>query len=190
MVRINVEDVQRDQPDASVGDNTEVFVRELTECQDEMLVFIRVMCGNHHLASDIRQAVNMVLWGKRKSFVPGTNFRGWAYRIAQFEVKAHLRRLKRENTTSFTPALLDLIAAELPEVLDELPERRLALARCMENLTPKDSQLIHHRYWHNGSLDQLARATGRSVGTLKARLFQLRAALRNCVRQHLPEIQA
>ena len=168
-------------------DDIEGFVQELTGCQDDLIVFIRALCGDFHLAADIRQEVNMVLWRKRGKFTPGTSFRSWAYRITHLEVKSHFRKKHRRQTTSLEPELIDYFAAELPEALDELPERRKALAGCMERLTPKDHELILHRYWSEGSLETLASDTGRSVGTLKARLFQLRTALRHCIRERLIE---
>ncbi len=54
------------------------FVQELTGCQDDLILFIRTLCGDFHLAADIRQEVNMVLWNKRRKFTPGTSFRSWA----------------------------------------------------------------------------------------------------------------
>lgn len=57
----------------------------------------------------------------------------------------------------------------------------------MERLTPKDQELLRHRYWSENSLETLATKTGRTLGTLKARPFQLRTALRLCIREHLSE---
>ncbi len=132
----------------------------------------------------------MVLWRKRGKFTPGTNFRSWAYRIAHIEVKNYFRQSKRRPVTALDPELLDCFAAELPESLDELPERRQALQGCMELLTPKDHELIRHRYWTEGSLEILATSSERSIGTLKARLFQLRTALRLCISERLLEVRA
>ncbi|HEX7260507.1 MAG TPA: sigma-70 family RNA polymerase sigma factor [Luteolibacter sp.] len=166
-------------------DDVDEFVRQLTGCQDDLIVFIRILCGDYHVAADIRQEVNMVLWNKRRKFQPGTSFRSWAYRIASIEVKAHFRKRKRRPITSLEPELVDCFAAELPEHMGELPERRVALTGCLERLTPKDRELLHHRYWSEGGLESLATSTERSVGTLKARLFQLRSALRMCIRERL-----
>jgi len=171
-------------------EDIDAFVQQLTGCQEDLILFIRTLCGDFHLAADIRQEVNMVLWRKRRKFTPGTSFRNWAYRIAHLEVKASLRQHKRRPITALDPELLDCFAAELVATLDELPERRLALAGCMERLTPKDHELIRQRYWSEGSLGSLATATGRSVGTLKARLFQLRSSLRLCIQQRLKEMPA
>lgn len=166
-------------------DSLEEFVHELTRCQGDLFYFIRALCGDPHAAADIRQAVNMVLWRKREKFRSGTSFKNWAFRIAQLEVMTYLRRKKKERTVNFDADLVECFASEMPAVIDELPERRMALVECLKKLTPKDDELIRHHYWSGGSLEALARATERSVGTLKARLFQLRGNLRRCIRVQL-----
>src|SRR5688572_5882066 len=166
-------------------DNLEDFVQELTRCQGDLFYFIRALCGDPHAAADIRQAVNMILWRKREKFRPGSSFKNWAFRIAQLEVMTYLRRKKKDRSVCFDADLIECFASEVPAVIDELPERRLALAECLKKLTPKDDELIRHHYWSGGSLETLARATERSVGTLKARLFQLRGNLRRCIRVQL-----
>jgi RNA polymerase sigma-70 factor (ECF subfamily) len=171
--------------DCSKTDDLEDFVTAMTGCQADLLVFIRMLCRDPDLAQDILQAVNVTLWRKRDAFTPGTNFRNWAYRVADFEVRSQLRKLRRRQCLPLDGPLLERIAGELPDAVDELPERRVALARCMERLNARDLELIRHRYWTDGSLESHAASTNRSVGTLKARLFQLRSLLRQCVRQRL-----
>jgi RNA polymerase sigma-70 factor, ECF subfamily len=166
-------------------DAVDEFVRELSLCQVELFYFIRTLCGDMHAALDIRQAVNMVLWKKREKFRPGSSFKSWAFQIAQREVKHYLRTQRRSRLIAFDEKLLDLFAEEFPEVANELPERRQALAGCLRKLTPKDEQLIRHRYWSGKPLDVLANDTSRSVGTLRARLHQLRASLRRCIENQL-----
>lgn len=166
-------------------DSIEEFVHELTRSQSDLFFFIRALCGDPHAAADIRQAVNMILWRKREKFRPGSSFKNWAFRIAQLEVKSYLRQRKNSRVVTFDADLLECFAEELPATIDELPERRLALAECLKKLTPKDDELIRHHYWSGGTLANLARATERSVGTLKARLFQLRSSLRQCIRGQL-----
>jgi RNA polymerase sigma-70 factor (ECF subfamily) len=166
-------------------DSTEEFVHELTRSQNDLFFFIRALCGDAHAAADIRQAVNMILWRKREKFRPGSSFKNWAFRIAQLEVKSYLRQRKNSRVVTFDAELIECFAEELPATIDELPERRLALAECLKKLTPKDDELIRHHYWSGGTLATLARATERSVGTLKARLFQLRSSLRQCIRGQL-----
>lgn len=161
------------------------FVSELTRCQMDLFYFIRALTGDMHAAYDIRQAVNMVLWKKRENYRPGSSFKNWSFQIAQLEVKNHLRKQRKSPLVNFDDKLLDLFTTEFAETLDELPERRAALSNCLAKLTPKDTELLRHRYWSSGSLETLAQRTHRSVGTLKARLHQLRALLRRCIEGQL-----
>ncbi|BCX48853.1 hypothetical protein HAHE_27610 [Haloferula helveola] len=171
-------------------DSLDEFVQELTNSQSDLFFFIRALCGDPHAAADIRQAVNVILWRKRAKYRPGSSFKSWAFRIAQLEVKAYMRKSRRQKSTAFDEEFIECLASEMPEVIDELPERRVALTRCLGNLTEKDDELIKHHYWSSSSLDVLARATNRSVGTLKARLFQLRASLRRCIQKQLRHSEA
>jgi RNA polymerase sigma-70 factor, ECF subfamily len=163
------------------------FVHELTLHQDDLFFFIRALCGNSESAADIRQAVNVVLWKKRSHFKLGTSFKNWSFRVAELEVKVFLRKRRRDGLLLFEPDIMETFLRELPEFSDQLPERRSALSECLKGLTPKDAELLRHRYWQSGSLEQLALATNRSVGTLKARLFQLRARLRLCISKRLED---
>ena len=166
-------------------ENIEEFVQELTRHQVDLFYFIRALAGDVHAAYDIRQAVNMVLWKKRHKYRPGSSFKAWAFQVAQNEVKIHLRRQRRSMLVSFDNKLLDLFVTEFTDFSDELPERRRALSNCLRMVTPKDEELLRHRYWSGGSLEALATSTRRSTGTLKARLYQLRASLRKCIELQL-----
>jgi RNA polymerase sigma-70 factor (ECF subfamily) len=168
------------------GDETiDEFVQELTRYQVDLFYFIRALTGDMHAAYDIRQSVNMVLWNKRENYQSGSSFKAWSFKIAQYEVKEYLRKQKASRIISFDQKLLELFADEFIEATDELAERRQALSTCLKKVTPKDGELLRHRYWSGASLEELAHDTKRSVGTLKARLFQLRAALRRCIDDQL-----
>ena len=167
------------------SDSIDEFVQELTRHQVDLFYFIRALAGDPHAAYDIRQAVNMVLWKKREKYRPGSSFKNWSFHIAQLEVKSYLRKQRRSRVIAFDNKLLDIFATEFEEFSNELPERRRALANCLRKVTPKDEELLRHRYWTGGSLQSLATATERSVCTLNARLHQLRASLRRCIEDQL-----
>jgi RNA polymerase sigma-70 factor (ECF subfamily) len=167
------------------SDSIDDFVKELTHHQVDLFYFIRALVGDAHAAYDIRQLVNVVLWKKREKFRLGTSFKNWAFQIAQLEVKSYLRKQRRSRVISFDHKLLDMFATEFSDFADELPERRRALANCLRKVTAKDEELLRHRYWTGGTLESFAVATERSVGTIKARLHQLRASLRRCIESQL-----
>lgn len=165
----------------------DAFVQELTRHQEELLVVIRSFCGDPVVASDIRQAVNVVLWKKRAKFKLGTNFRAWAFGIARLETRAYFRKRKKEEFVALDPDLMASMTEELEEVSAEFEQRKRALRQCLELLTEKDTELVRHHYWKRGTLQALAEATGRSSSTLRARLHQVRTNLRRCVNRRIAD---
>ena len=86
--------------------------------------------------------------------------------------------------------ILDQAIHPLPDLAACFGERGVlvelqALDRCLEKLSPHDLDLVRTRYASDRGLDDYARSLSRSSGTMKARLFKIRAALRRCVESSL-----
>ena len=161
------------------------FVEELTRHQGDLKLIIRGLCGDPDAVDDIQQSVNVVLWKKRNKFQIGTSFKSWAFRVAQTEVKAYFRETKKRKEFLFKPEVAEIFSKNLESLGHEVDDRAQALRRCLTKLSSKDYQLIQHRYWGEARLKSLAEARGRSLGTLKARLHQLRQKLKVCVSHQL-----
>lgn len=169
---------------------SEEFVRELTNHQTAMLAYIRSLAPGGSGARDLLQEVNITLWQKREVFELGSNFKAWAFQIIRYHLLNHRRRLLAHGWLVFDDDLLERMTPEIEADPDELEERHLALRKCLRRLRPQDRELLHHRYATSSSLGAYAAATRRSTGTLKAVLFNLRAALRRCIERQLQETTA
>jgi RNA polymerase sigma-70 factor (ECF subfamily) len=167
------------------GADSEEFVRELTNHQTSMLAYIRSLAPGGSGARDLLQEVNITLWQRRDSFELGTNFKAWAFQTIRYHILNHRRRLVSQGWLVFDDDLLERMSPQFEVEPDELEERHLALRRCLQRLRPKDRELLHHRYATSGSLQEYAAKTKRSAGTLKAVLFNLRAALKRCIERDL-----
>lgn len=135
--------------------------------------------------SDVLQETNLILWEKRATFLPGTNFRAWACAVARYEVKSHRRKMLRLGMTMLDEELAEQLAAHCEAAPDEVDGRLRALDQCLGRLEEKDRQLIEHRYFSASTLDEFATRSGRSVDSLRVTLFRIRAALRNCINGQL-----
>jgi RNA polymerase sigma-70 factor (ECF subfamily) len=169
---------------------SEEFVKELTNHQTAMLAYIRSLCPGGSGARDLLQEVNITLWQKRDAFEIGTNFKAWAFQTIRYHLLNHRRKLVTKGWLVFDDDLIDRVSLDAdgdPEELEELEERHLALRECLKKLRPQDRDLLHHRYATDASLREYAMATRRSSGTLKAILFNLRAALKRCIERQLCE---
>ena len=175
-----------EKPDESETSNaSDEFVSLLTDHQSPMLAYICSLAPGGNGARDLLQEVNITLWNKRETFQLGTNFKAWAFQTIRYHILNHRRRLTSQGWLVFDNDLIERMSPGYEDEPDEMEERRLALRCCLMKLRPKDRELLHHRYAESSSLHSYASATRRSVGTLKAVLFNLRAALRRCIERQL-----
>ena len=161
------------------------FVGMLTSHQTSMLAYIRSLAPGSSGARDLLQEVNITLWQKRDTFELGTNFKAWAFQTIRYHMLNHRRRLISQGWLIFDDDLIERLSPEFEIEPDDLEDRHLALRTCLQRLRPQDRDLIHHRYATTSSLQQYADTTSRSAGTLKAILFNLRAALKRCIERQL-----
>ncbi|MES2659028.1 MAG: sigma-70 family RNA polymerase sigma factor [Verrucomicrobiota bacterium] len=161
------------------------FVGELTNHQTSMLAYIRSLAPGSSGARDLLQEVNITLWQKRDTFELGTNFKAWAFQTIRYHMLNHRRRLISQGWLVFDDDLIERLSPEFEIEPDDLEDRHLALRTCLLRLRPQDRDLLHHRYATTSSLQQYADITHRSAGTLKAVLFNLRAALKRCIERQL-----
>lgn len=166
-------------------DDSQEFVRELTNHQTSMLAYIRSLAPGGAGARDLLQEVNITLWQKRATFELGTNFKAWAFQTIRYHMLNHRRRLVSQGWLVFDDDLIQRMSPGFEIEPDGLEERHLALRKCLMKLRPQDRELLHHRYATSSSLQEYATQTHRSAGTLKAVLFNLRAVLKRCIEREL-----
>ncbi|WP_193214049.1 RNA polymerase sigma factor [Luteolibacter marinus] len=168
---------------ATVDDDR--FEQLLSAHQEPILLYLRSLVSDHHDAQDLLQKTNLILWRKRDQFVPDTNFRSWALRIARLEALNQVRLQRRSRLVLFERDEFENIAD--PDVAEEPadPAPLLALRDCLRRLPDRDRELLLMRYATEHTLNDYAKTLGRSPGTLKARLYKIREGLRKSIEDRL-----
>ena len=143
------------------------------------------MLGSPQAAEDATQDAFIAAYRAVSRFRRG-NFRAWLLRIAANACYDELRRRRsRPQVPLEAPAGDDRPAAELPAPDEPLAQRaeRRELARCIqEGLTtlPPDQRLaVILRDVRGLAYEEIAEASGASLGTVKSRISRGRAALRD-----------
>ena len=163
------------------------FEELLVARQHSLLNFIKSLVANHHEAEDLLQRTNLILWQKRNAFEAGSNFRAWAFTIARLEALNHLRQHRRDRRV-FAEQREDPAAEGRTEPAgDGDTDALVALRDCVRRLPPRDRELLMMRYGTDCTLHDYAKNLDRSPGTLKARLFKIREALRKNLEARLGE---
>lgn len=164
--------------------DTEEFIELLTGAQSPVFGYILSLTHDHAKAQDILQETNVTLWRKAEDFESGTNFTAWACRTAYFHVLNHRRKVSREQLV-FEEDVLDYLA-ERQEVRATGSQERIAILRtCLEKLPEEQRKLIDQRYEPGGSVQDIAEAAGKSVGSISQALYRIRATLQRCVEKQV-----
>lgn len=174
-------------PDKPTSPELAEFVRLLTEHQAALRGYIRALIPSASDVGDVLQNTNLALWERRRDFVPGSNFKSWAFTLARYRALEHRRALRRDHRLVFDDELLDLLAKTAGHGFDadSLERKRLALNHCLKQLKSKDRALLASRYSGDCTLGEYSLADGRSPGSLRVILNRLRTILRRCVEDRL-----
>lgn len=166
------------------ADNTEQFVRQLTENQNRLYGYVYSLLGDRSWTADVVQETNLVLWRKIDEFQPNRPFLPWAFAIARFQVLAHVRDQKRDRLL-LDVELVETLSVDAERQAGQMDVVRRALRPCMQMLTPTNRELIERRYFHAMSVADIAEAVDRTVGSIKVALLRIRRQLGKCVQQRL-----
>lgn len=157
------------------------FVSQIANHQAALHAYIISLMPGMDGVDDVLQETNLVLWEKRRTFEPGSNFRAWACAIARFRVMGHRRKLARLGLQMFDDDLAEQLATECEAEPEELTDRIRALEHCLGRLPQKERALIDFRYFSDSQLEEYAAQCGRPVNSLRVSLFRIRTALKKCI---------
>ena len=167
-------------------ESTPEFLRLFCENQPRLFAYILVLVPKWHDAEEILQETSVVLWRSFSHFQPGTDFWAWAKTTAFHRVLSFRKRQKR-LAVPLSDRFIEAVAEEYGKLTDELEEQLQALAKCVEKLTPEESQLITMCYEPNVVIRDVAVQLDRPAGTVYKSLTRIRRTLMKCVEETLSE---
>jgi RNA polymerase sigma-70 factor (ECF subfamily) len=161
------------------------FVLLITRHQAAIYAYILTLHPNRVAAQDILQETNLVLCRKVAEFEPGTHFKAWAFRVAYWQTMAHLKRVQRAGLVALEPEVLELVALEAEEQLEDFEDRHIALKSCLQKLPAGDASILLAHYQRGESLAEISGRLGRTREALKQVLLRIRRTLRTCIERQL-----
>lgn len=162
----------------------EQFVRLITENQSMLHAYIRSLLPDADRAGDVLQETNLVLWRRANEFAEGTNFAGWARKIAYYQVLACYRDKRREKLL-FDAELVALLAEQSESQVTSYEMKQRLLQGCLAKLSDQSRDLVRRRYAPDGSVKVMAKNLKRTVGSISQALYRIRQLLEECVNQQL-----
>ena len=166
------------------NDRINQFLRLHAQHESRLHGFILSLLPNWNDAQDVLQETVTVLWKKFDQFEPGTSYFAWACQIARYEISRFARRQQRDRLT-FSDAVLDALTQDSVNIGDDLADRQVALALCLEKLPNKDGTLIRMQYREGLTVKRIAGRVGRSVHAIYKARSRIYRALYRCVTETL-----
>jgi RNA polymerase sigma-70 factor (ECF subfamily) len=124
--------------------------------------------------ADVSQEIWVAIFRALPRLTDPARFGPWAFRIARDRIYQEYRRRKiRAESTDEIPD------ADLAEAADRITaDDAAALHHCLGSISPEHREALVLRFLEDMSYDEIARATGTSVGTIRSRIHYGKRALR------------
>jgi RNA polymerase sigma-70 factor (ECF subfamily) len=151
--------------------NESAFNRLIVKYQEKIYWHARRMTGNHLDADDVLQEVLIVLYNKLKTFEFKSSVYTWIYTITNTRSINFLKRKKIKSFLSLNEITnMEDISSNIVANL----ERRQNLERienALQKLPVKQREVFIMRNYDDLTYEEIAKITGKSIGTLKANYF-------------------
>lgn len=152
------------------------FHLDLVALLPKLRVMALTLTRNRAAADDLVQDAAVNALAARDSFVPGTNFRAWMYRILRNRFISGMRKWR--ETIDIEDAPLAALAVQ-GGYEDHLTLQELQGA--LGSLLPVQREALFMVVFQGMSYEEVSAATGCAVGTAKSRVFRARRHLAACL---------
>ncbi len=170
--------------DQTHSDRQAEFVQLLNVAHRRLLAYLISLLGNLQDAEDVLQRASVTMWKKFEAFEAGTDFSAWASTVAFYEAR-NFQRLNARSRLVFSDDLLETLAEERLQDVENVDSRHNALNECLQGLDEPARALLEAAYLEEGSVVKLAKQLGRAPQTLYNKLNSLRRMLFTCVELRL-----
>ena len=144
---------------------------------------IRRIVVGHEDAEDVLQETCIKIFSKIDSYKGDGELRAWIYRIATNEAISSLRRQTRlfQSIDDLSPKLTSQLEAETPLNADAA---EVLFQKALLTLPTQQRIAFNMRYYDEMSYDEIARVTGKNVGTLKTNYHFAVEKIKNYIKKH------
>jgi RNA polymerase sigma-70 factor (ECF subfamily) len=158
-----------------------------------------VLAGDFALAQDLAQETLIEAWRSLRRFDGSCLFFTWLCAILFNRHKNHLRRRRwlkvvslfgTDSAEGALPEWENADSSPGPDAQAEQKEAHQILRRGLNQLPPKQREVIYLRFFVDTSLEHISNVLNCSVGTVKSRLFNGLERLRLIHRRNLDEAKS
>ena len=144
--------------------------------------FIVRLTGNTSLAEDLVSEVFLDDWRQAEGFESKSQVSTWLLAIARYKALSALRRRSDEHLDDRMAATIEDTADD-PETAVYKVDRNAIVQKCLTRLSPAHREVLDLVYYHEKSVDEVARIVGVPAATVKTRMFYARNKMADLLKQ-------
>ena len=144
--------------------------------------FIVRLTGNQTLAEDLVSEVFLDVWRQAEGFESKSQVSTWLLAIARYKALSAMRRRTDEHLDDHMAETIE-DTAEDPESVVNTKDRNSIVQKCLTQLSPAHREVIDLVYYHEKSVDEVAKIVGVPAATVKTRMFYARNKMADLLKQ-------
>ena len=135
--------------------------------------FLKRMVGNDATAEDLLSEVFLEVWRSAGRFDARSQVSTWILGIARYKALSSLRQRSFDELDADTCESLEDLADD-PEISLQKKQDSTLLQECLKQLSTAHREVLDLIYYHEQSIEDVARIIGVPPGTVKTRAFHAR----------------
>ena len=155
-----------------------LFARHHVRVYRFVLRFVR----NDATAEDLISEVFLDVWRQAAKFEGRSAVSTWMLSIARFKALSALRRKPEQELDEETAAAIEDHSDD-PEVTLAKKDKSAVLRECLTALTAEHREIVDLVYYHEKSVEEVARIVGIPEATVKTRMFYARKKLSELLKE-------
>lgn len=152
--------------------------------EPKIFAFAKIRLNDSHEATDLLHEVMWEVWRSAGRFEGRSSVTSWVFGIAHHKVVDRIRSRSKHQAEP----LDDTTEIESEQDLEALITQKQMgdhLQRCMEGLSDDHRQVVHLAFFEDFSYREISEIVGSPEGTLKARMFHAKQALKRCLSRRI-----
>jgi RNA polymerase sigma-70 factor (ECF subfamily) len=138
--------------------------------------FVLRLVRDESVAEDLISEVFLDVWRQAGRFEGRSQVSTWLLAIARFKALSALRRRPDEELDDETAEAIEDLSDD-PEVALDKKDKSAAIRKCLEKLSAEHREIIDLVYYHEKSVEEVAKIVGIPENTVKTRMFYARKRL-------------
>jgi RNA polymerase sigma-70 factor (ECF subfamily) len=135
--------------------------------------FLLRLINDASVAEDLVSEVFMDVWRQAESFKAQAQVSTWLFSIARHKALSALRRRSDAQLQEQVASAIE-DPADNPETMVGNEDRSAVIQACLSQLSALHREVIDLVYYHDKSVDEVARIVGIPASTVKTRMFYAR----------------